>query len=267
VFECGVCDGDGEDIECEDGSYVCDETDCETGGEPQTGWSFDQTPQQSFYMFEEITIDGLVVEGDGSVGGDGECYTSGNCDVIGAFRRGVCEEPAYQNSQLLCETLSVWNTDEEICIGWRYANSAGYTTVPLMGKAGSETDATFTYANVGESAYLKVYGASTGFTLELDIGSTTCNLEDPDYCTDSPEPESCTDPDATDDDGNNIYNPNGEECGPDPDYNPDGEGCGIPELFGELPGWEPDDTFAINGTSTANSPNNSGIPHPSPSGL
>ena len=28
--------------------------------EPQTGWSFDQSTQQSFYIFSDITIDGLV---------------------------------------------------------------------------------------------------------------------------------------------------------------------------------------------------------------
>ncbi len=34
--------------------------------EPRTGWSFDSSPYQSFYMFDEITIDGDVVVGDGS---------------------------------------------------------------------------------------------------------------------------------------------------------------------------------------------------------
>ena len=48
--------------------------------EPQTGWSYDQSTVQSFYMFEEITIDGEVVVGDGS-GQDGECYTSGTCII------------------------------------------------------------------------------------------------------------------------------------------------------------------------------------------
>jgi len=31
--ECGVCDGDGADVMCEDGSYVCDESDCESSGD------------------------------------------------------------------------------------------------------------------------------------------------------------------------------------------------------------------------------------------
>ena len=116
--------------------------------EPQTGWSYDQSTIQAFYLFDEITIDGDVVVGDGS-GVDGECSTSDNCDVVGAFRRGVCDDPGYQNSQQLCEIFSVWNTDEEICIGWRYADSNGATTVPLMGKEGAEGTNTFTYANPG----------------------------------------------------------------------------------------------------------------------
>ena len=31
--ECGICDGSGADIECEDGSYVCDISECNTGGD------------------------------------------------------------------------------------------------------------------------------------------------------------------------------------------------------------------------------------------
>ena len=63
--------------------------------EPQTGWFYDQSTQQAFYIFDAITIDGLVVEGDGG-GINDACYTSGTCDVVGAFRRGVCSNPAGQ---------------------------------------------------------------------------------------------------------------------------------------------------------------------------
>jgi len=138
--------------------------------EPQTGWYYDQTPGQSFYILDEITIDGDVVVGDGS-GTDGECYDSGTCDVVGAFRRGVCENPTYQQSQGLCEMFSVWNTDEEICVGWRYADSNGWTTVVLMGSEESEGDNTFTYMNPGEIPYLKIYDSSNGSILDLYPGS------------------------------------------------------------------------------------------------
>ena len=37
VDECGECGGGGADVMCEDGSYVCDESDCDTGG----GWDGD----------------------------------------------------------------------------------------------------------------------------------------------------------------------------------------------------------------------------------
>jgi hypothetical protein len=33
VDECGECDGNGADVMCEDGSYVCDAADCDTGGD------------------------------------------------------------------------------------------------------------------------------------------------------------------------------------------------------------------------------------------
>ena len=157
---------------------------------------------QSFYFFDEITIDGDVVVGDGSGEGDGECYISGTCDVVGAFRRGVCDDPGHQNSQESCEIFSVWNTDEEICVGWRYADSNGWTTVSLMGREGSEGDNTFTYMNPGEIPYLKIYDSSNGSILDLNPGSelpgwewyateiiagtsTACNDGDGSFCDSS----------------------------------------------------------------------------------
>ena len=107
--------------------------------EPQTNWSYDQSTQQGFYIFDAITIDGLAIEGDGG-GETSPCFTSGTCDVIGAFRRGICSDPAGQGlGETYCTLVlgATWSLDEEICIGWRYANSAGGTTVPLMGSDGS----------------------------------------------------------------------------------------------------------------------------------
>ena len=40
-----------------------------------TGWEYDQSTLQAFYMLESLTVDGDVVESD---------------DVVGAFFDGVC---------------------------------------------------------------------------------------------------------------------------------------------------------------------------------
>ena len=118
--------------------------------EPQTGWFYDQSTLQAFYMLETLSIDTEIAVGDGTGAppNDGACYTSGECDVVGAFidRDGV-----------------------EVCVGWVYADaSANVTTVPLMGSDGS--DATGDYLVNGESAYLKVYDASNGSILSVIPG-------------------------------------------------------------------------------------------------
>ena len=79
--------------------------------EPTTNWFYDQTILQSFYMLEEATIDGDGVEGNNcgvacSDGTESDCYTSGTCDVVGAFRTGVCADTVYQYNQQLCELFS-----------------------------------------------------------------------------------------------------------------------------------------------------------------
>jgi len=186
--------------------------------EPQTGWFFEQSTQQSFYLFIGIAIDGEVVVGDGTGEGDGGCELLGTCDVVGAFRRGVCSNPANQFSQDLCVALGdTWNTDEEICIGWRYADSNGSTMLPLMGKEGFEGDTQFTYANTGEPAYIKVYDSSNGSILDLTPSSElpgwsrnvifnidgTSTANNTFGCNDA---TACNyDPDATADDGSCEY--------------------------------------------------------------
>ena len=194
--------------------------------EPQTGWFFEQTTQQSFYLFDDITIDGDSVVGDGSGESDGECFESGNCDVVGAFRRGVCSDPTYQWSELLCTVLgNEWNIDEEICVGWRYADSNGATTVPLMGREGDEGTDSYTYMNVDEVPYIKIYDASNGSILDLtpstdlpgwelnsiftiDGTSTANNILG---CTDF---DACNyDDSATGDDGSCLWNDCTGECG------------------------------------------------------
>ena len=64
----------------------------------ETGWSYQQSTFQAFYMLESTTIDTEIVE-------------SG--DIIGAFKDGVC-------------------------VGWVYADPDGYTTIPIMGDDGSD---------------------------------------------------------------------------------------------------------------------------------
>jgi len=117
---------------------------------PETGWEYNQSTLQAFYMLTTLTIDGEVAEGDGTGAppNDGACLTSGGCDVVGSFveRDGV-----------------------EVCVGWVYADaSTNVTTVPLMGNDGTESAED--YLGNGESAYLKVYDASNGSILSVIPG-------------------------------------------------------------------------------------------------
>ena len=65
-----------------------------------TGWEYDQSTLQAFYMLEVLTIDGDVAESD---------------DVVGAFFEGIC-------------------------VGFINADPNGYTTIPLMGNDGGDYD-------------------------------------------------------------------------------------------------------------------------------
>ena len=60
----------------------------------ETGWEFYQSPFQSFFIFEDLQIDGQVPAGDGwapSLTQESECINNPNtCDVIGAFLNDVC---------------------------------------------------------------------------------------------------------------------------------------------------------------------------------
>ena len=87
---------------------------------------------QSFFIFEDLQIDGQVPAGDGwapSLTQESECINNPNtCDVVGAFLN-------------------------DVCIGWVYADSEGGTTLPLMGydDTNSETQInTFGYAEPGD---------------------------------------------------------------------------------------------------------------------
>ena len=64
---------------------------------PETGWEYQQSTFQGFYMLQSTQVDGAEAE---------------SSDVIGAFKDGVC-------------------------VGWVYVDPSGFTTVPLMGNDGS----------------------------------------------------------------------------------------------------------------------------------
>jgi len=180
--------------------------------EPLTGWYYDQSTFQAFYMLSEITIDGDVAVGDGtsSPPNDGDCYAfnqdgdpSNDCDVVAAFvdRDGV-----------------------DVCVGWVYADASdNVTTVPLMGWDGS-TSAEL-YLQNGEAAFLRVYDASNGSTLGVTPGeelpgfsnngifviSGTSTANNILGCTDA---SACNhDAEATADDGSCLFNDCNGVCG------------------------------------------------------
>ena len=111
----------------------------------ETGWSFYSSPQQSFYIFDQIQIDGQIAIGDGwypTSSSNSSCLENFNsCDVVGAFLDGVC-------------------------IGWVYTDSMGYTTLPVMGVQSGDLT-TEGYCVDGSTPQIKIYDSSTGF--ELDI--------------------------------------------------------------------------------------------------
>ena len=112
---------------------------------PETGWEYEQSTFQAFYIFENLDVDGEVSIGDGCVPNDDcdgvNCYccsSENTCDVIGAFHDGTC-------------------------IGWVYSDSEGYTTVPAMGNDGNYPN----YPSPGEEISFKLYDATYGTILSL----------------------------------------------------------------------------------------------------
>ena len=112
---------------------------------PETGWSYNQSTLQAFYIFNSVEIDGEVAIGDGTIGQNCNdsycCQNPGSCDVIGAFYNGTC-------------------------IGWVYADSGGETTVPGMGNDGGPD--TQDYPNSGGFVYFRLYDASEERVLHFD---------------------------------------------------------------------------------------------------
>ena len=111
----------------------------------ETGWEFYSSPEQSFYIFDDIQIDGQIALGDGwypSNSSPSSCLeNSYSCDVLGAFL-------------------------DDVCVGWVYADSEGYTTLPIMGiQSGDLT--TSEYCSSGDIPQIKIYDSSVGSTLEV----------------------------------------------------------------------------------------------------
>ena len=115
----------------------------------ETGWSYYQSSNQSFYIFEEIQIDGEIAVGDGwapSISQVSECYDNPNtCDVVGAFL-------------------------DDVCVGWVYADSNGGTTLPLMGVDYTNDiieNLTQGYCQEGALPEIRVYDATYGIILNM----------------------------------------------------------------------------------------------------
>jgi len=118
----------------------------------ETGWSYHQSSNQSFYIFEQIQIDGDFALGDGwayDVTQPSECLENFNtCDVVGAFI-------------------------DDVCVGWVYADFQGETTLPVMGydDTNSQTEEnTNSYCSSGDIPEIKIYDASNGTVLAMIPG-------------------------------------------------------------------------------------------------
>ena len=122
---------------------------------PETGWSFDQSTSQAFYMFETIEIEGDVGVGDGCAAQEcSTCYCCqsenfNSCDVIGAF---------YDHDGN--------SSTEDVCVGWVYLDSSGWTTVPVNGNDGGSYSEN--YPSAGDQIRFVIYDASQDKEIDLD---------------------------------------------------------------------------------------------------
>ena len=97
----------------------------------ETGWEYQQSTFQAFYMLEAAQIDGEDIT---------------ESDVLGSF---------------------IERNGETLCLGWVYGDSEGYTTIPVMGDDGSEYSSG--YIGNGEiihsSGYVKIEKLKTNNNL------------------------------------------------------------------------------------------------------
>ena len=161
-----------------------------------TGWEFDQSTTQSFYMFADITVDGVDVD---------------PADVIGAFIGGIC-------------------------IGFTNAipsSEGGYSTLPLMGldgpipglSPGEVPDQILLYdTSNGSTLSLNPSSELPGWVNnEIYIIDGTSTANNALGCTDA---AACNyDPDASADDGSCAQNDCAGDCGGSAEVDECGE-CG-----------------------------------------
>lgn len=114
---------------------------------PETGWCYNQSTFQAFYIFPNVTIDGMEAE-QGSAENTEFCPLE-DCDIIGTFIN-------------------------DICIGWTYATPVGNITVPVMGDEGS--DLTDGYIELGEVPEFRIFDSSSN-----TIYSGMCDEDIPSY--------------------------------------------------------------------------------------
>ena len=148
-----------------------------------TGWEYDASTQQAFYMFEHIEVDGLDVE---------------SADVLGAFKDGQC-------------------------IGFTNAipsSEGGYSTLPLMGldgaifglTGGQVPDEILLYdTSNGSTLSFNASGELPGWlNLELHIIDGTSTADNTFGCTDA---DACNyEADATADDESCWSSVDGCDC-------------------------------------------------------
>ena len=113
----------------------------------ETGWEFFSSPNQSFYIFDTIEIDGEPALGDGWAPSGSEtsfCIENPfSCDVVGAFLN-------------------------DVCVGWVYSNLDGFTTLPIMGSSQvADDNETADYCVEGDIPVIKIYDSSSESILDL----------------------------------------------------------------------------------------------------
>jgi len=142
---------------------------------PETEWSFDQSTSQAFYMFEAIEIEGEIGVGDGCAAQ--ECSTCdccqddnfNSCDVIGAFYTPYkCSDGSSCDigDEQPCEDDSACIPQEDVCVGWVYLDSEGWTTVPVNGDDGGSYSEN--YPSPGDQVRFVLYDASQNLEIDLE---------------------------------------------------------------------------------------------------